>query len=176
LASKRLRYHLPHDREALNSAPRIFVDEIERHLRAHCPAAGQNARAGTVTFIHRFGSLLNLHTHFHVCVTDGVFEPDPPGRARFYAVDEVDAKDAEAVQGQVRRRILRAFVHRGILDKHDFRDMEQCDHGGGFSLDATVRIAVSGRHGRGLSECRASVPVPLAARSLERNLCSWTQT
>jgi hypothetical protein len=29
---------------------------------------------GAVAFIHRFGSSLNQHVHFHVCVADGVFE------------------------------------------------------------------------------------------------------
>jgi hypothetical protein len=65
----------------------------------------------------------NLHTHFHVCVIDGVFEPDPQGGVGFYAVDEMDTNDAEAVQDRVRRRILRAFLR--LLDKEDRRDMEQ---------------------------------------------------
>jgi hypothetical protein len=59
---KRLRYYLQHDREALNSALRIFLDEIERHLRAHSPGAGPKARIGAVAFVHRFGSSLNQHT------------------------------------------------------------------------------------------------------------------
>jgi hypothetical protein len=141
---KRLRHHLHHDREALNTALRIFLDQIERHLRAHSPGAGPDARAGAVAFIHRFGASLNLHTHFHVCVIDGLFEPDPRDRVRFFALEELDAHDAEALQAQVRRRILRAFVRRGILDKEDRRDMEQGDHGGGFSLDASVRIEANG--------------------------------
>jgi len=99
---KRLRYYLHHDREALNAALRILLDEIERHLRAHSSGARLNARAGAVAFIHRFGSSLNPHTHFHVCVIDGVFEPDPPGGVRFYAVDAMDAHDAEVVQARVR--------------------------------------------------------------------------
>ena len=163
---KRLRYYLQRDREALNCALGIFLDEIERHRRAQSPGAGPDARAGAVAFIHRFGSSLNLHTHFHVCVIDGVFEPDPQGGVLFSAVDEVDAHDAEAVQARVRRRILRAFARRGILDKDDRKEMEQWDHGGGFSLDATVRIAANDRHGleRLLRYCARP---PFAAERLE---------
>jgi hypothetical protein len=84
---------------------------------------------------------------FNVCVIDGVFEPDPGQGARFIKVAELDAGDAAAVPTRVRHRILRAFVRRGILDKDDRRGMEQWGHGGGFSLDATVRIAVNDRHG-----------------------------
>jgi hypothetical protein len=144
---KRLRYHLQHDREAINSALRIFLDEIERHLRAQSPGAGPDARAGAVAFIHRFGSSLNVHTHFHVCVIDGVFESDPDGGVRFVEVREMDARDAEAVQTKVRVRILRAFVRRGLIDKDDLKEMESWDHGGGFSLDATVHITANDRHG-----------------------------
>lgn len=32
---------------------------------------------GAVAFIHRFGSSLNEHVHFHVCVVDAVFEVVP---------------------------------------------------------------------------------------------------
>jgi hypothetical protein len=163
---KRLRYYLQHDREALNSTLRILLDEIERHLRAHSPGAGPDARAGAVAFIHRFGSSLNQHTHFHVCVIDGVFESDAQGGVGFHAVEELDADDAEAVQARVRRRILRAFVRHGILDKDDRRDMELWNHGGGFSLDATVRIAATDRHGleRLLRYCARA---PFAAERIE---------
>ena len=144
---KRLRYHLQHDREVLNSALRIFLDAVERHLRARCPGAGPKARVGAVAFIHRFGSSLNQHTHFHVCVIDGVFEPGPEQGVRFIEVEELDADDAEAVQTQSRRRILRAFARRGLLEKEDRKEMEQWDHGGGFSLDASVRIEAHDRQG-----------------------------
>ena len=40
------------------------------------------ARLGAVAFIHRFGSALNPHLHFHCVVQDGVFAPAPAGGAR----------------------------------------------------------------------------------------------
>ena len=143
-----------------------MVDEIERHLRAHCSGAGPNARAGAVAFIHRFGSSRNLHTHFHVCVIDGLFEPGPDHGLRFIAVDELEADDAEAVQRRVRRRILRALVRRRILDKDDRKEMELWNHGGGFSLDATVRIEAHDR--RGLERLlRYCARPPFAAERIE---------
>ena len=128
--------------------------ELRRYLECGILAFGfARARCGEcghdflVAFIHRFGSSLNLHTHFHVCAIDGVFEPDPDHGIRFIAMDELDTDDAAAVQGRVRRRILRAFVRRGLLDKDDRKEREQWNHGGGFSLDATVRIADDDRRG-----------------------------
>jgi hypothetical protein len=76
-----------------------------------------------------------------------LLEPDSQGGVRFFAVEELDGDDAEAVQARVRRRILRAFVRRGLIDKDDRKEMESWDHGGGFSLDATVRIAANDRNG-----------------------------
>ena len=51
---------------------------------------------------------LNEHTHFHVVVIDGVFEPDPEQGVRFIAAEAIDADAVRVVQTQVRRRILRA--------------------------------------------------------------------
>ena len=55
------------------------------------------------------------------------------------------------MQTQVRRRILRAFgrafVRRGLLEKEDRKEMEQWEYGGGFSLDASVRIEAHDRQG-----------------------------
>lgn len=34
-------------------------------------------QTGAIAFIHRFGSSLNGHVYFHVCVVDGVSEEVP---------------------------------------------------------------------------------------------------
>jgi hypothetical protein len=83
-----------------------------------------------------------------VSVIDGVFESDAQDGVCFFAVEALDAQDTATVQGRVRRRILRAFVRRGILDKDERKEMQLWSHGGGFSLDATVRIEGNDRRGR----------------------------
>jgi hypothetical protein len=42
----------------------------------------------------RFGSSLNQHTHFHVCLIDGLFESDPLQGVRFIAAPALAAGDA----------------------------------------------------------------------------------
>ena len=37
-----------------------------------------------MAFVHRFGSYLNSHVHFHVLVTAGVFSADNDGDAFFH--------------------------------------------------------------------------------------------
>ena len=51
----------------------------------------------------------------------------------------------------MRKRLLRAFVARGHLESHDAKDMNEraasSQHGGGFSVDAGVRIEATDRAG-----------------------------
>ena len=74
---KRLRYVLEREAALLGAALRLYPRAVEQCLRAHSPGSGPTARLGTFAFIHRFGSTLNPHLHFHCVVIDGVFEPAP---------------------------------------------------------------------------------------------------
>ncbi|MCE7939927.1 MAG: IS91 family transposase [Chloroflexi bacterium CFX6] len=144
---KRLRYFLERDADLQGAALRLFLRAVESCLRAHSPGSGPAARLGAVAFIHRFGSTLNAHLHFHCAVIDGVFEPGAGGVV-FHAATGLDATAITKVQAQVRRRLLRGFVRRGLLPGDDAQAMAQWQHGGGFSLDASVRIAAADRAGR----------------------------
>ena len=63
-----------------------------------------------MAFIHRFGSTLNDHLHFHCVVIDGVFTPDPARGVTFHAATGFDERAIAQVQDQVRRRL-----HEGII-------------------------------------------------------------
>ena len=121
---------------------------MESCLRAGSPGAGPAARLGAVAFIHRFGSTLNPHLHFHCVVIAGVFDAAAAGGVIFTAATGVDAHAIAQVQAQVRRRLLRSFVRRGLLPSDDARAMAQWQHGGGFSVAASVRIEAADRAGR----------------------------
>jgi len=56
----------------------------------------------------------------------------------FFAATNLDTAAIAQVQAQVRQRILRAFVRRGLIGKRDRDEMRSWEHGGGFSLDASV--------------------------------------
>ena len=145
---KRLRYFLHRDADLQGAALRVFLRVVEQQLRAHSPGAGLAARLGAVAFIHRFGSTLNPHLHFHCVVIDGVFDAAAAGGVLFHAASGLDANTIAAVQECVRRRLLRVFVHRGLLPEDAARAMAQWDHGGGFSVDRSVRIEAADRAGR----------------------------
>ena len=145
--SKRLRYFMQRDGAALNTALRLFLRVIEQSLHEHCPGAAQadsaTLRIGAVAFIHRFGSSLNTHVHFHVCVVDGVFEAvtgDDTAQApthvgvNFHAVSGLDEAAVDQVRADVRRRLLRVFVARGHIEPWDAKEMLACGQGGIHSI------------------------------------------
>ena len=75
--------------------------------------------------------------HFHCVVIDGVFDTTAAGGVVFHA--------KAALDGQ---HVLRSFVQRGLLAGDDARAMGQWAHGGGFSMDGSVRIEAADRAGR----------------------------
>lgn len=109
---------------------------------------------------------------FHCAVIDGVFEAGPyeSGPVRFPEATLTDA-DIPRVQARVRQRVLRWFADQGFLDPDDAKDIAQWENGGGFSVDASVRIEAD--DGRGWSDCSGTVPVPPSSWSAWSN---WTHT
>jgi len=81
-----------------------------------------------------------------------MFEPasarDGTAGVVFHEACGLDAAAVAAVQTQVRRRVLRAYVRRGLLAPSDGEEMGGWDHGGCFSLDASVRIEGADLAGR----------------------------
>jgi hypothetical protein len=143
---KRLRYHLD-DAELQNAVLHSLLRSIEGGLRQSLPETGGATHIGAVVFIHRFGGLLNAHLHFHVAMIDGVFRGEDAEPLQFQEVC-LTPEQMAALQRTIRQRIVRLFVRRGILDKDEGQSMIDCEHDGGFSLNASVRIEANDRQGR----------------------------
>jgi hypothetical protein len=152
--------------DTTNMVLRIFLRVIAQSLQSNSPGAAQVDKAalhiGAVAFIHRFGSSLNEHVHFHVCVVDGVFEQVPgegevgadadvqdaatPAGVIFHPATGLDADAVDQVQATLRRRVLRGFIARGLLEKADAKEMLAYQHSG-FSVDTGVCIGAHDRAG-----------------------------
>jgi len=163
---KRLRPYLHHRSRTASAVLHILLRALQATLRKACPTAPPSASFGAVSFLHRFGSSLNPHFHYHLCVVDGLFEgveeesdqlpPDPHNpetRLRFHEATGLTQELLEGLQHTVRSRVLSrprfAWCPRrhGLLEPHDTEDMLTWDHGGGFSLDGSVRIEATDRKG-----------------------------
>ena len=144
---KRLRYFMQRDGAVLTMVLRIFLRVIAHSLQTHSPGAAhadtETVHIGAVAFIHRFGSSLNEHVHFHVCVVDGVFE-EVQGSVIFHPATGIDPEAAAQAQARLRQRILRAFVGRGLLESFEAKEMLGYRHSG-FSVDAGVCIEANDR-------------------------------
>jgi len=78
-------------------------------------------------------------------VIDGVFDAATTGEVVFHTATGIDANAIADVQAGARRQLLRVFVRRGLLPGDDAQAMGQWEHGGGFSVDGSVRIEAAGR-------------------------------
>jgi len=148
---KRLRPQLMRDSKLAGAVLRILLRAVRRELRRSVrgPLPGE-ARLGAVSFLHRFGSALNPHPHFHLAVTDGLFvreQEADDGSLRFRPAADLDAERAQALTPTLQRRILRLYVRRGLLTEADAENMLTWRGTGGFSLDGSVRIAAHDRAG-----------------------------
>jgi hypothetical protein len=135
---KRLRYFLHQDASLVNAVLGIFLAEVEAALRLCSLDAPGEARFGAVSFVHRFGSALNAHLHFHCCVVDGAFSTGEEG-LRFHPAFLTDMAIAR-VQQRTRQRVLKLFQHRAVLSEDVTKLMLGWGHSGGFSLNAEVWV------------------------------------
>ena len=154
---KRLRPFLHYRPRTASAVLHILLRALQATLREACPTAPRTASCGAVSFLHRFGSSLNPHFHYHLCVVDGLFEkieedtdqdPTAPSvRLRFHEATPLTHEFLEHLQHTIQKRVLRHFRRHSLLEPHEAEDMLTWDHGGGFSLDASVRIEATDREG-----------------------------
>ena len=73
-----------------------------RHLAA--------PQTGAITFVQRFGGLVNLNVHFHLLVPDGVFTPTADDGLAFALLPAPTGTDLFAILDRVIRRIARRIA------------------------------------------------------------------
>ena len=145
---KRLRYFLYHNPKITGKVLRIFLDEIRKQLVQYVQTDSESpVKIGGVSFIHRFGSSLNAHVHFHCVIIDGVFVKDSDSQITFHKLTTITQEDIQAVQVRVRLRVLKSFKRNGLLEDHDVENMKTWNGSGGFSVNGTARIHENYREG-----------------------------
>lgn len=111
------------------------------------PGAPRGAQLGAISFLHRFGSSLNTHFHYHCVILDGTFSQGPGGDACFHEATLLEPHHWQELQHVVQRRVLRYFRTYGLLDEADAEGMLGWQGSGGFSIDASVRLLGDDREG-----------------------------
>ena len=100
-----------------------------------------------MAFVHRFGSYLNSHVHFHVLVTEGVFSARGDDEAEFHPAVDLTAEDIAIIQAKMRHRGLRWLHRHGHLDDLARHQLDSADHAGGWSVDGSVTLPAWDRQG-----------------------------
>ena len=73
-----IRYRLAWPGDLVSAVLAVFLRVVYGFYQRQASVEGYaGGRCGSVTFVQRFGSALNVNPHFHVIVPDGVFIDGP---------------------------------------------------------------------------------------------------
>ena len=101
-----LRFLLAMDRRFLTEMLREFLRTLFAWQRLRGRRAGiQDGRPGAVTFIQRFGSVLNLNPHFHSLHLDGLFAEGSGERLTFTPLPPPTNEDIEFLTTRLAERL-----------------------------------------------------------------------
>lgn len=82
---------------------------------------------------------MNAHLHFRAVAIDGALFGEEGGSPRF-SETRVTTQALARPQSTLGMRIVSLFVRRGLHDQPEGEALRCCEHGGAFSLDASMRI------------------------------------
>jgi hypothetical protein len=190
-----IRYRLAWDGKLVSAVLAVFLRVVYGWYRRQAKEQGHaDGRCGSVSFVQRFGSALNLNPHYHVLMPDGFYVTGEDGTPTFVRAPQLTDDDvqwivettasnvdplwedepllatitAASVQGQIatgERAGLR--VRRRLIDPEEgIRSGPLCFSSRGFSLHAATCVEAADRVG--LEKlCRYVIRPPLAAGRLQ---------
>lgn len=113
-----IRFRLAWDGDLLSAVLGIFLRVVHGWYRRRAHEEGdEDARCGSVTFVQRFGSALNLNPHFHVLMPDGVFVDGPGGTPVFRPAPTLTDEAVRRIAETTAERVVRLLQRRGLLEQ-----------------------------------------------------------
>jgi hypothetical protein len=147
-----LRYRLAYDAKLLGRVFRIFARVVFQLLRRKAREYGiPKGQCGAVTFVQRFGSALNLHTHAHMLVLDGVYAALEGETPRFYPLHAPEEQDVAWVAAEVAARtggLLERLGQSGADGEQDRLSRDDPWLSGLYAASVGGRVATGTRAGR----------------------------
>ena len=148
---KILRLYFKYDRNLFEDVSRIIFSIIQDFYNESAPAALKTA---SVVSYQSFGDLLRFNPHYHCLVLEGGI--DEAG-----SFHHIPIKDTASLTEVFRRRVIKLFVDRRLLDRRFALKILSWKHSG-FSVDASVSIPSSSQKARvNLSQYIVRHPVSL---------------
>ena len=128
----KLRFLMAHDSKLTNRILSVFIQVIGSRLKKRAKKSGiKGGKPGSVTFIQRFGSALNLNVHFHTLFADGVFHKNADGVLDFFRLPEPSEEELYFLAAKIGTKVLK------MIDKLGLNDQDQM----GFDEDALQGLA-----------------------------------
>jgi len=118
---------LARNADAFGELTRLFMEEVLGQYRRRAAKLGvKNCEGGALVFQHRFGGSLNLNTHLHAVIVDGVFEKetsnDGTERVKFHALPPQHPAELTAVAYDVYRKFAVWLKKKGLMRFSDADD------------------------------------------------------
>jgi hypothetical protein len=113
-----IRFRLAWDGDLLSGVLAVFLRVVYGWYRRQArEESHEDARCGSVTFVQRFGSALNLNPHFHVLMPDGVFVEGPGGTPVFVPAPALTDDDVRRIAETTAHRVVNLLQRRGLLEQ-----------------------------------------------------------
>ena len=115
---RRIRFLLSQNHELLCWTLRLCLRKIFAWQRRQARKEGvETPHCGAISFVQRFGSLLNLNCHFHHLVADGVFASEPDSDiVEFHPLSAPLPTDIQRINQQIARAIEKR-IHEMTCDE-----------------------------------------------------------
>src|SRR5215831_18551485 len=97
---------------------RITIGQYYVHKAVARGFPRAKVQPGSVTFIQRFGSAINLNLHFHCVFLEGVYldRADQGSKPRFVKAEPPSDTDIAAVVQKISHRVMRKLRQLGYLE------------------------------------------------------------
>ena len=112
---------MAHNPKLTNKILSLFIQTISSYQKKKAKQSGiKLAKPGSVTFIQRFGSALNLNVHFHTLFADGVFYKTDDGGYEFLRLREPTQEELFLLATKIQDKVLKFTAGLGDQDQAEF--------------------------------------------------------
>lgn len=111
-----LRYWMHTNQQLFGKVHKIVIKEITRAYEKEASQQGcKDPKTGSITFIQRFGSSLNLNIHLHILALDGVFE----GKTLVNLSESWTDAKLEKLTGRIITKTIKLLKKAGYISEQE---------------------------------------------------------
>lgn len=109
-----LRYLMACNQGLTNASLKIFIQAVSSYQKKKAKDLGfKNVQTGSILFIQRFGSALNLNIHGHAVFADGIFYK-VNDKYEFYRLPQPTTEELYFLTETIQKKVLRKIEKMGL--------------------------------------------------------------